>query len=458
MSHGESFRCGLVVAAIAFVLYVLSPNVTNGDSYLSFPTAVSIVHSGDLTLDEFDSPLVQDHYALVETDSGVVNAFPWTVALFHVPSVVALDVLSAAGIGAGSTSVVDNDGMGLFQLINASLVAAVAAGLVAMAAHARSRGHGRSRFRSATAVGLIFALGTASWSTASRSMWQHGPSMALSAGAILVALHLDKGRPRVTTPFALGVLVGLAFTVRPTNALIVVAFGVWIACRVPRSFVPFVLGGLGVAAPWLLVNHATSRTWLPGYFSGGRIGWHSSYLEAAAANLVSPSRGLLVFSPVVVLAAVGVWLRIRERVLDGLDVVAIAVATGYWLMVSGFGETWWAGHSIGPRFMADALPFLAFLSVATSDKVVALVAASETTLRQHAILAGIAALVIWSVFVNGAAAALRATNCWNVEPVDLDVDPGRIWSWTEPQFAAGPVALIEHGPLAAVRGSQCADS
>ena len=75
------------------------------------------------------------------------------------------------------------------------------------------------------------------------------------------------------------------------------------------------------------------------------------------------TRGLLYFSPVLIAAAVGLWLLWRrgtraEALLAAVVVVLfILLDAGYFLV--------YGGGTPGPRFLAPALPFLALGLVAT---------------------------------------------------------------------------------------------
>jgi hypothetical protein len=449
------------VAAVVFVITLLaygsSPNVTNGDSYLSFPTAVSITHGADLNLDEFRADLVQDHYGIIERDGRRFDYFPWPVAVLFVPVVVVVDLADVVGIGSGADGAVATDSMGPYQLIVASGVTALAAALVTVLAGRRSRHVGRANHVVALTVGLSFGLGTAAWSTASRALWQHGPSMALLTGGLLLAIRARQ-RDTFAGYVALGVVVAAAFTVRPINAVAVVAFAVWSLRRGGRPLVGYGLGGALVAIPWISISLGSYGEFLPPYFSGGRVGFHDDFFRAFLANLVSPSRGLLVFAPITALAAAGVFLRVRQNLFDALDGVAVAIFLGYLLVISGFGETWWAGASIGPRFLSDTLPALAMLSVTAVDALVRADGDVTTARPRRLVMGGVALLLVWSVAVNAFAATTRATNCWNVQPVDVDQNPSRIWSWSDPQFLAGPRAILEDGIVDAIRGSDCIDS
>jgi hypothetical protein len=457
-------RVAAVVFVVALAVYGVSPNVTNYDSYLAFPTAVSILHSGDLSLDEFDAPAITRHYGAIEREGHTYDFYPWPVALVFVPVASVVDIAGVAGVGDGSTALVESDAMGAVSLAAASAVTAAAAALVAFVAVRRSRVPVRHRNTVGLAVGLVFAFGTASWSTASRSLWQHGPSMALLAGALAVAVGIlrsaDSPAAGMDRAFvALGALAGAAYAVRPTNAVVVAAFGIWCGLRGLRPLIAYVAGGVLVAVPWMFVNHATFGDVLPPYHAGGRVAFHADYGEALMANLLSPSRGLFVFAPVAIVALAGVVVAWRSRTLDSLHVLSLAVFVGYLLVVSAGREAWWAGHSIGPRFLTDPLPMLALLSVPVADRIAAGREAPEPTAPRWTIaVAGVAVAVAVSVAVNGGAAVMRSTNCWNTVPRDVNDDPGRVWSLERPQVLAGYMSALDDGPRDAVLGTCDADS
>src|SRR6266849_1973850 len=65
-------------------------------------------------------------------------------------------------------------------------------------------------------VALLFAIGTSALSTASRALWQHGPSMLFLAGALLCLVRADTSS-RWLAPA--GVCLALGYLMRPTNSI-----------------------------------------------------------------------------------------------------------------------------------------------------------------------------------------------------------------------------------------------
>ena len=69
----------------------------------------------------------------------------------------------------------------------------------------------------------------------------------------------------------------------------------------------------------------------------------------ALGLLVSPSRGLLVFSPVVLVALAGFRPMREEGWQSDLRWCALAAAAQFGLYA--FYSVWWGGHTYGPRYM-----------------------------------------------------------------------------------------------------------
>jgi hypothetical protein len=190
---------------------------------------------------------------------------------------------------------------------------------------------------------------------------------------------------------------------------------------------------------FVAVNVTAYGSPLPPYYAAQRIGSTPHFFEALAGNLVSPSRGLLLFSPVLGLAVVGIVLKVGARTLDGVDVVLAGCVLAHWVAISSFPR-WWGGDAFGPRFFSDMVPFLVVLAVPV---VAALATASGV--RRTLALGACSALVAVSVAINFAGAYLPSTWCWNVIPANLDTRPDRLWSWRDPQFLRG-VGQLVRGP------------
>ena len=154
----------------------------------------------------------------------------------------------------------------------------------------------------------------------------------------------------------------------------------------------------------------------------GTRGWINWRFEGFAGLLVSPSRGLLVFSPIVAIAFRGFADAVRAPWTSPLRWCALAAFAQF--LIYGSYAIWWAGHTYGPRYMLDILPVLVPLATAAL--------AREPMGRVNAVLC--AAALIWSIAVSATGAFCYPHDQWNTDPVDVDRDHPRLWAWSDPQF------------------------
>ena len=171
------------------------------------------------------------------------------------------------------------------------------------------------RLSTAVLVTLAFGLGTCVWSVSSQALWQHAPGELFLALGMFCLFR----RKRSYAQYLAGFAFGVAFLCRPTNSLAVLA-GLLVLLSDRRAPLRYLAGGLPVAVAFLYYNlHYFDRwiafgqvTALAERTKAGNTAalWQHSFFNGLAGVLVSPSRGLLVYSPIFVLsawAALGVW-------------------------------------------------------------------------------------------------------------------------------------------------------
>jgi hypothetical protein len=293
------------------------------------------------------------------------------------------------------------------RIVSAIVVAAATSVLLLIARR-------RTRPGAALVLAGVFAFGTAAWSTASRGLWQHGPSLLAISLAIYAFLRAKEDARWFS---ALGLFVACAYVIRPTNSLAIVAFTLLMTLRHRAALPRYFAGAALVAVPFVIYNLVVYGALLAPYYRPTRLGGDTLAL-ALAGNLVSPARGLLVYSPIFLLC----FVRARKK-LDELEWVAVAVIVTHWIVVSTFPH-WWAGHSYGPRFMSDLTPFLVLLLLPALER------AREE--RRWAVLFGALAMISGAMHAHGA--IFGAAHRWNSEPTNVDEHSERIWDWRDPQF------------------------
>lgn len=416
----------LVLGLLVLVAHGLSPIRFSSDSRWTIPVAASIAYRGDDDLDEYPWQVAEVQGYAVEWRHGrAFSRYPIGPSLIAVPVVVAYD-LAARVVGVSSVEELIARGNAVrVEAAVASMVVAVVTVLVFVMARWRGLGSG-----AAAAVALVFAFCTPAWSTASRGLWQHGPSMLTLASAMVMLLL---ARRNDAWAAAAGIPLGVGLLMRPTNVIELVVLAAYVALRHPRRLLPMLLASSAILAAFVAWNVHDFGAPLPAYYLPGsqpraplsEVPW------ALAGHLVSPNRGLLVFSPVALLAALGIVTQLRRRSWDAFDLAMLVVLGAHFAAISWF-LVWWAGHSFGPRYVTDVLPVLAWFAMP------AVAALGELRGRpRRAALVVTTLLIAWSFFAQLRSATTWDVWEWNGSPVNVDQQPERVWDWGDLQILRG---------------------
>ncbi len=445
-----------LLAVVVFAIDVASPSGVTADSVRAVSVAVALVHYHTLSLNRLQ-PLPDSTYALDIVHGHVYPLFPWAVSLFAVPWVIGYDALHKLGIGEGSVAMVHSQHDWGLQVVSMSAVVAATTVVVYFIALRVLRLHPPARRRRwALLVAMAFALATPAWSTASRSMWQHGPSMLCISIGLLLALRAQAGQRGW---MGMGAAFAAGYAMRPTDSIVIMVIAVWMVVAQRRHLLAAVAGAVPPLAILVAVNLSTYHQPLSPYFTGGQSFDVSGTMAVAlAGNLVSPARGLLIFCPLVVLSVVGIVVRWRAGELDAFWKALAVIPVLHWIVISAF-KHWWGGDSYGPRFFTDLMPVFVVLALPAVEVLarwltpspppttpVAEVVPPTPSRRWRRLLVALAIVaLVWSVGVEAQGAILRSAWCWNNEPTDVDTHPSKLWDWSDPQFARG-IRTVIWGP------------
>ncbi|MDC8016208.1 hypothetical protein [Tahibacter soli] len=210
--------------------------------------------------------------------------------------------------------------------------------------------------RWAMPLAVAFAFGTNTWMISSQALWQHGTGELL----IALALLLVAGPARAVRLALLGAVCVLMTANRPPDALVAAAIGAVVVWRDWRS-TPWLIAGAVVPIAALLRYNVGFMGHLAGGYGVVKppVNFFQGDWSGLAGLLVSPARGLLVFSPFLAFVVVGWIRRLRSP-----DTRALAVALGLavigQLLLYAQGD-WRAGTSWGPRWLTDILPILVWM-------------------------------------------------------------------------------------------------
>jgi hypothetical protein len=431
---------GLAILALTFGLFAGSPNRQVSDSHYSMLLSEHLYRTGSFALDPyFRRPLdpakypgLRDHglpYQVHAHRGHVYYVYPPGSSILSIPFVATANALGVSAIGPHATYNARGE-----AAIQAVLAPALMAGLALLTFH-------QARLALPTAwsavVALVTALGTPVWSSASRAVWSQTWGILLLAAALFLVTRAERsGRP--VAAGALGTLLAWTCLVRPTFALSAGTLWLYLLSRDRRRAARVALGGLVWLGALLVYSWIHFGDVLPGYYRVGGPRFAGNVIEGLAGNLISPSRGVLVFVPVL-LVVLCLAVRYRAFLSNPRLVLVAAAASGLHLIVVSAYRYWWAGHSFGPRFMMDVLPWLVLLGIyglEARQRARATAPPARAGLRERTAAMAAALLCAVSVMVHGGGAIAEAPARWNQIPADVDQHPERLWQWTDSQALA----------------------
>lgn len=268
------------------------------------------------------------------------------------------------------------------------------------------------RQRAAVFLTLNFAFATAVWSANSRTLNQHGPSVLFLAAALAALVSRRTGLVVLA-----GLVLGLAVVTRPTNFLIAAPLAGYVFRHQRAAFPGFAM---------LAAIPAVLLTWYSWVYWGTPLALGESDHSygftapepamAVVGLLISPNRGLLVFSPIFIFSIAYAVRVLRKNtdipLLPYLIWSAAAVFGLYTLWLD-----WAGGHTYGYRFLIDLVPALTLLLAFCWERVIV----SRAYLRAFFMVAMMA-----SVYVHGLGAVASPCGFDDV-PTNIDRDHARLW-------------------------------
>lgn len=401
----------------AYLVYDSSPVTTSFDSRWSIPTALSLLREGNTDLDEYYRPEFEKDFRIEKVGNHYRAIYPVGAPLVALPFVAAIERLE------GRDVLVEHARTERFV---ASVVVALAVAVMFVLASRRA----------GAAVGLavaaVLAFGTPAWSVASRALWQHGPSMLALAVALRIATEAER-EPDLIRYASLPLSISFAF--RPTNAIPIAAFALFVLIHHRRRFLRFLFWALPASLALLAYHLAVYRSVLPPYYLHAAsyvptyVAPHSAadVPAALAATLVSPSRGLFVYCPALLFAVWGAAIALRGR--DRLAPYLLGALALHWIALSSW-RMWWGGHSYGPRMFCDVLPLAAYFLIPAFAR-----------LRARGSI-GWPGVALALALAAGAFIHFRGANHfevwkWNFVPESVDTAPRRVWDLRDIQFLRG---------------------
>jgi hypothetical protein len=412
-------RCAAAALFLVSFLVFMSnrATVTSGDNAANRVLPVSIASGAGFDLERVAPPAVAEQYAFRRIEGRLVARYPIGTGLAATPFYFAAQRLTGTGAAR--------------LIANLSLEKAIAAFATALAAVFLFAAARRFAAPGPALVGaLAFSFATPALTNLSQGLWSHtGEIVFFAAGLALLAGPVGPER-------AAGAGAALAYAVlcRPTAVLLAPIAVVYLLPLPRRSRLALLVGGAAVLA---------TAAWLQAHLYGSPFGayvqFHSQaeywstagFLERLAGVLASPSRGLLVFFPLLLFTLALPALARGNQSARWLHPVLIVSSAGV-VLTNALFTRWAGGHSLGPRLLAE-------LSVPTA---LALALALRPG-RSRPVLAAVLLLLGWQAVVHLALQQSPRARSWNAR-VFLGANPAVLWSWRNGQLAAAFVPGWEY--------------
>ncbi|MBD2098814.1 hypothetical protein H6F90_27515 [Trichocoleus sp. FACHB-591] len=450
----------LLVFTLCCVVYLANKKlISTGDSLPNSLLALNWLKNHTLYFDSFrNNYFFEDYdglpYFFAESKSNhLVSVYPIGAAIVSLPIYLVfsiyLDVI--AFIKTNITGIPFD-----FNLANASfepyrqafekLAATLATSLSVVIFYISSR----LKFPLATSLvsTFIYAFATNTWMTSSQALWQHTATNLVLASLLLCLLKANRTEKKHLRflLFLAGFFCGLLPIIRPTNLLFSIAAILYLVSIYRRTAL-FLLLGLPVSLLGMAWNFYNFGDFLGGYTALGsayevtfyRFSFNQ-FLQGFLGLLFSPSRGVFVFSPIVIFCIPGFWQVFKkskncqdERLIASLAIAGIILFFSYC-----FYTIWWAGGSYGPRFISDINPILCYLIGYFIDSQFNFVSSNRKIFISS--LTVFLIFLVVSTFSQVLGAFSKAE--WNGLPINVDTYPVRLWDLKDTQLSRHAKSLF----------------
>ena len=186
----------------------------------------------------------------------------------------------------------------------------------------------------------------------SQALWQHG---AVQLFIILTIIFYLKERYFYTFFF-----LGLAILSRPTAIILLVILGIFILVNKKFNLKNFFMSLFGISIPllfFIIYNFVFYQDLSnQGYSSQLGNSWLGNFPESFIGIWLSPSKGLLVYSPVFIFSLIGIWRGMKQNQLLKISFWMILLHT----LVLSKWKHWYGGFGYGYRMISDVIPFFIF--------------------------------------------------------------------------------------------------
>lgn len=485
------------IILLAFIIYNVNMRaITSFDTYPTRYLPISIINEFDLDLDEFPflqkypDILFQKFGGVMEGEIVEKNDLPYytkyvrghymsaypvmpailSLPVYVVPVLLGLTEGSGSAVGYSQTEVVGT----LLSKISASAAVAISVGIMYLTLLRLTKK------RYAFWIALMYGFATSSWSVSSQGLWQSAMSQPCLAFALY---YFVKAREDSRNIIYASIPLALSVACRPQDIIFAVVFFVYVVHKHRERVLPFIVFPMIIGTLLLTYNIHYFGSMLGGYgkmdsvasasdeitdlmnyadtqnvdletqnvddnsqknsiktqnstytkFLVTVINLSSLWSKRLLGLLISPGRGLLFYSPVLIFAFVGMAGALRNRQDPVLTYTGIATVITILFYATIWGWGWSGGSGYSYRMLVELLPGLCLFMAVIYNRIVSY----KWILVLLILFAG------FSVIVQITGAFFYPCD-WYVNANQSNKDGEHLfWDWQNPEF----LQCLKSGPI-----------
>jgi hypothetical protein len=214
---------------------------------------------------------------------------------------------------------------------------------------------------------FVYLFATINFALISQALWQHGTLQLFLILYLYFMLNYQR-QPTVTNGLISGFFAGLILLSRPTGAISlgVISLFVLVSSLSLSKKIKFILLFIFGVLPSILFFYYYNSTFYndiqnQGYSNQIFKNWLSPFPISFIGVWLSPSKGILIYSPILLLGISGILLIRKSdnyyKRFYYLCLLAIFMHT----LIMSFWKHWYGGWSFGYRMSSDVIPLMVLL-------------------------------------------------------------------------------------------------
>lgn len=393
------------------------------DPLKSLLVSQAILEHGTVKLDGYAHVVSSSDYRIIEHHEHLYYYYPIGTSVYTIPLVWLANIvgrnMSLAGYDAW------------LQCVIATISIVIAFILIYLICRGFLNRYG------SLVLSLIFILGTPIMSTMGAALWSVNFEIIFILISMLVLVNDARNIRRLNT-FLLGFFLFSAYLCRPTAITFIIPVFLYIFYKRRYCFsklcsIYILLLGIFVLFSWLEYH----QVFPPYYLSKNKPEFIHTFWVAFYGILLSPSRGILVYSPHIIMTIIGGFCFFREV----CKASSLALMTIIWILFHLFTISiwpcWWGGGSFGPRLLTDIIPAFLLLTILIWRHISIKM---SIRIRKVAMCLFISFSLI-SIFINTYQGLYNICTAQSNSFPNVDLYPEYLFNWKYPQFLASPALL-----------------